>query len=222
MSTELPDPGSAGEPPTVTHLSESNASPREAEHAPAGRVGEYDLLDEIGRDGPFALCRAVQPRLHRTVLLKTPTADAVNVKELAALLAKEAEATARFDHPGILRVVESGIVDSRPFLALSFVDGETLAERVDRGPVPDRVAADWARQLAETLFAIHTGGWVHANLRPEYVHVGRDGQVRLSGFGTADRLDELHGYLPPERLPGGRGPDARATFTAWVGCSTRC
>lgn len=171
--------------------------------APLGWFGEFALQAEIGTDGPFTLYRARQPRLNRTVMLKLPTARHGIGENVPWFLRREAEVTSLLDHPAIPRVLESGELVGVPFLAFSAVDGVSLATHLRRGPVPPKQALLWLRQLSEAVFTAHRNQQiVHANLRPEYVFIQQDGQVRVTGFGTGDRPAEINGYLAPERMPG--------------------
>lgn len=171
--------------------------------AALGWFGEFALQVEIGVDGPFTLYRSRQPRLNRTVLLKLPTDRARIGENVPWFLRREAEVCTQLDHPAILRALESGEVAGVPYLAFAAVDGVSLATHLRRGPVDTKQALHWLRQLCEAVFTSHRGQQlIHANLRPEYVFIQQDGQVRLTGFGTGDRPAEITGYLAPERLPG--------------------
>ncbi|WP_254509244.1 serine/threonine protein kinase [Anatilimnocola floriformis] len=167
--------------------------------------GEFEILSEIGYDGPWLLRKARQTQLNRMVILKSPKleTDPAKMEALAAALHQEAETAAKLDHPGILPVVGSGEWEGVPYLALGSVDGETLADKLVRGPLDNRLAAEYARQLAETLFAVHQAGVRHGNLRPEDIFIGRDGRLRLTGFQAADILPRnLTSFTAPERRPG--------------------
>lgn len=151
---------------------------------PAGeRFGAFVLTGEPRRDGDVTRTDAWQVGLSRAVVVTRLAPDAA--PEAAAGLKREAAVAAKFAHPGVLPVVEAGEKDGQPYLVVVSPDGETLAERMARGKIPERVVARWAAQIVETLFHAHEAGVVHGNLRPEFIHLGLDGRVRISGFGSA-------------------------------------
>lgn len=179
--------------------------------------GDFELLQRVGRDGPFHLFRARQVSLDRLVTLKA-LPERTATLERAALLRRELDAGNRLDHPGILRIYEAGEAAGAPYLAMPPIDGTQLAERLKTSALPPRLAIDLARQLAEALSHAHERGVFHGSLRPEAVWVTRDGQARLTGFGCPIHFEELDtkavtasaGYLAPEQA-GGRGAVGRAT-----------
>ncbi|MFL5340952.1 MAG: serine/threonine-protein kinase [Gemmataceae bacterium] len=187
------------------------------------RFGDFELLQRVGRDGPFHLFRARQVSLDRKVTLKV-LPERLATLEGAAVLRRVAEAANRLDHPVVLRAYEVGEAAGTPYLALAPVEGELLAERLKAGPLRPRLAVDLARQLAEALLHAHERGLVHGALRPQVVWLARDGQVRLSGFGSPLRFEELNvedvagyaGYLAPEQA-GGRGSVGRAADVYGLG-----
>ena len=194
-----------------------------ARRKPDRRFGDFELLQRVGRDGPFHLFRARQVTLDRKVTLKV-LPERLATLELAALLRREAETANRLDQPAILRVYEVGEAAGARSLALAPVEGELLAERLKAGPLRPRLAVDLTRQLAEALAHVHERGLLHGALRPEVVWLTRDGQVRLSGFGCPLRFEEIDpvavadfaGYLAPEQA-GGRGSVGRATDVYGLG-----
>ena len=124
------------------------ATPSLAGHAVAG----YRIQEEIGRGGMGVVYKAVHPVLGRTVALKLLLGGDAGVTD--RLLA-EARSAARLDHPGIVPIFEVGSHDARPFLAMAFVAGETLAARALRGPLPCREAARIVRDVALAVQHAH-------------------------------------------------------------------
>src|SRR5262249_53989313 len=133
--------------------------------AGSGWPRHYELLGELGRGGMGVVYKARQVSLNRTVALKMLRWDAGDGAELARLRA-EAEAVARLQHPNVVQIFEVGEQDGRPFLALEYVDGGTLAERLAGQPQPPRPAARLAATLARAVHAAHEAGVVHRDLKP--------------------------------------------------------
>jgi serine/threonine protein kinase len=187
------------------------------------RFGDFELQKRIGRDGPFMIFSARQISLNRPVMLKI-LPERTATLERAALLRREAQAADKLDHPGVVRLYESGGAGGSSFLALAPVDGEQLSERLKKGAMPPRQALDLIRQLGEAIGHAHDRGVIHGSLRPEVVWITHDGQARLSGFGCPIQFEELDaeavvgcaGYLAPEQA-GMRGAVGRATDVYGLG-----
>src|SRR5262249_15323849 len=97
----------------------------------------------------------------------------------------EAEAAASLNHPNILSIHSIGQQDGSPYIVAELLEGETLRERLHRGPIPLRKAIDYAVQIAHGLAAAHDRGIVHRDLKPENVFVTKDGRVKILDFGLA-------------------------------------
>lgn len=169
------------------------------------RLGDYELLAVIARDGPVVLWAALQRSLDRFVTLKFLDGGALPLAEQARRLRREAAAAGRLGQIGTVPVFEVGAWEGLPFLSLPQLDGEPLSVRLHRGPLPTRVAADVLRQLAETLCDTHQRDVLHGNLAPIHVWIDADNRARLTGFGTDEPPDESlssAGYLAPERARG--------------------
>ena len=145
----------------------------------AGRYLLEGLVDTGGMGGVY---RARDERLHRPVAVKVVHGtDAA----LAHRLTREAMVLARLDHPNIVRVYDVGVVDGRTFIVTEFVDGTSLHELVQRGPMaPDRVAVIGAG-IARALEATHRAGIVHRDLKPANVLITDAGVPRLLDYGIA-------------------------------------
>jgi Tol biopolymer transport system component len=155
--------------------------------AAGARLGPYEVLSPLGAGGMGEVYRARDTRLDRTVALKVLPVDAAGASHLERLR-REARAVARLSHPHICTLHDVGEDGGRVFLVMECVDGETLARRLDRGPLPLDQALRCAIEIAEALDAAHRQGVVHRDLKPGNVMLTRDG-VKLLDFGLA-RLEE--------------------------------
>ena len=154
--------------------------------APGTRLGPYDVEAAIGSGGMGEVYRARDSRLHRHVAIKVlPAALATDVDRVARF-EREAQTLAALNHPHIAAIhgLEETGAGGRA-LVMELVDGETLAERLARGPLPTDEAIGIARQIAEALQAAHEQGIVHRDLKPANVKVRPDGTVKVLDFGLA-------------------------------------
>lgn len=179
-------------------------------------IGDYELLEEVGRGGMGVVFRARQLSLDREVAIKMILRGRLaSESDLKRFLA-EAAATARLVHSGIVPVYEAGDIDGRPFFSMQFIEGETLAERAARGPLPQREAARIISSVARAVQFAHEQGFVHRDLKPSNILLSRDGQVLITDFGLAKehgsdvdltRSGMLVGtpaYMSPEQAGGRR------------------
>src|SRR5262245_4169498 len=151
-----------------------------------GRVlGTYRVLSLLGRGGMGEVYRARDSRLGRDVALKVlPTKFTADAERLARF-ESEARMLAALNHPHIAAIFGLEDTDGIPALVLEFVDGETLADRLRRGPIAPREALPIARQIADALDAAHQKGIVHRDLKPANIKVTPDGVVKVLDFGLA-------------------------------------
>ncbi len=173
-------------------------------------LSRYQVLERIGGGGMGVVFKARDTQLNRTVALKfLPRRDALNPGSRAQLIA-EARAASRLDHPNIGVVYEIGEADDgRQFIAMAWYDGETLKERIRRGPVAETEAVAIALQLGDALAEAHRDGIIHRDVKPANVMITRSGGVKLVDFGIAQLISEddtAHsgaagtlGYMSPEQ-----------------------
>jgi eukaryotic-like serine/threonine-protein kinase len=129
--------------------------------------------------------KAKDTRLDRHVAIKVlPTAFAQDPDWLARF-EREAKAVAVLSHPNILSIFDFGAHDGRAFAVMELLDGETLRERLARGPLAVRKTTECAIQIARGLAAAHEKGLVHRDLKPENIFLLHDGQVKVLDFGLA-------------------------------------
>jgi len=133
--------------------------------------------------------RATDPKLRREVALKVlPEAFAEDAERLARF-EREAQVLAQLQHPNIASIYGLEEADGVRALVMELVEGEDLAERLKRGPLPVEEAVAVARQIAEALEAAHEKGIVHRDLKPANVKLTADGKVKVLDFGLAKALD---------------------------------
>lgn len=170
---------------------------------PAQReFGDYELLELIGRGGTGSVYRARQRSLDREVAIKLLAAGPWATSEFIAHFQQEARHAAVLQHPNIVTVFELGERDELLYYAMQLVDGESLAQRIERaGPLPARAAARLLRTLAEAVHYAHSLGILHLDLKPGNVLLDADGTPRIADFGLARRLD-ADGWLDNETISG--------------------
>jgi WD40 repeat protein len=139
---------------------------REAAPAPWPAVPGYEVLSELGRGGMGVVYLARHLRLNRRVALKMIAGGLHADPGQRARFQSEAQALARLQHPNIVQIFEVGDSDGRPFLALEFADGGSLAPRLDGTPFPPREAAQLVETLARAVHAAHQAGIIHRDLKP--------------------------------------------------------
>ncbi|MHB8328075.1 MAG: serine/threonine-protein kinase [Acidimicrobiales bacterium] len=170
--------------------------------------GRYRIERLLGQGGMADVYLAVDEAGGPAVAVKLVRS---NDPELARRLAQEAKAVARFDHPGLVRLLDAGVHDNQAFLVMELVEGPTLAARLRRGPLPPDRCAALGSALAEALAYVHGHGIVHRDVKPGNVLLGPKLQVRLADFGIAQLVDAssltLTGttlgtaaYMAPEQL----------------------
>jgi tetratricopeptide (TPR) repeat protein len=150
---------------------------------PAG-LGNFQLLEEIGRGGMAVVWKAWHPQLNRAVAIKTIRSDAAAGPDALARFRAEAQAVARLQHPNIVQIFEVGDHEGRPYLVLEYVDGGSLAQRLDGTPLPPADAANLVETLARAVDYAHRRGVVHRDLKPANVLVTGDGW-RATGQSSA-------------------------------------
>jgi tetratricopeptide (TPR) repeat protein len=180
-------------------------------------VPGYAILEELGRGGMGVVYKARQAALDRLVALKMLRDGALAGPEQLARFRAEALAVARLRHPHIVHIYDVGEQDGRPFLALEFVEGGSLAQKLGGTPLPARRAAELVTTLARAVQHAHGQGIVHRDLKPANVLLATDGTPKVTDFGLAKRLDggagltgsgQLLGtpsYMAPEQAEGGSG-----------------
>jgi Tol biopolymer transport system component len=197
-----PEPGPIGE----------GSSARAPEWTAGSAAPRYRMLDLVGTGGMGLVYRAEDTLLGRTVALKfLPPALTPNPRATARFL-NEARAASALDHPNICTIYEVGeTAEGQLYLAMAYYEGETLKQRLARGPLPVAEALDLALQVARGLAKAHRHEIVHGDVKPANLMLTSEGVVKVLDFGVARRLDQTlsgpllgtPGYMAPEQARAG-------------------
>jgi serine/threonine-protein kinase len=192
------------------------------------QLGDYLLTEEVGRGGMGIVYRARQESLGRSVAVKLILRGVLASGADQLRFRSEAESVAQIDHPGVVPIHEVGEHGGQLFFSMPFVEGETLAARLARGPLPDREAARVVRDVARAIESAHHKGVLHRDLKPANVLLDSEGRVHVTDFGLAKRFGASEtpsltvtgailgtpSYMAPEQAAGSRG-DVGPTADVW-------
>jgi serine/threonine protein kinase/Tol biopolymer transport system component len=151
-------------------------------------IGPYTLLAKVGEGGMGEVYRATDARLKRQVALKILPATFATDRERLARFQREAEVLASLNHPNIAVIHGLERSNGTTALVMELVEGESLAQRIARGPIPVDEALPIARQIAAALEVAHEQGVIHRDIKPANVQVRSDGTVKVLDFGLAKGL----------------------------------
>jgi serine/threonine protein kinase len=153
--------------------------------APGTILGQYEIRSPLGAGGMGEVYRAHDTRLDREVAIKVLPESLTSDPDRLRRFEQEARAAAALNHPNILAVYQMATHDGVSYMVTELLDGETLRERLRRGPIPLRKAIDYAGQIAHGLAAAHDKDIVHRDLKPENLFITKDGRVKILDFGLA-------------------------------------
>src|SRR5256884_6667848 len=181
-SAKANDPGQVDKPMRAATKSTSAAEL-------LGELGDYDLLEEVGRGGQGVVFRARQKSLNRTVALKVIGLGQWATKAHLKRFRLEAEAAASLDHPCIVPIYEVGEREGSCYFSMKFIDGGQLDEVTKRTPISTRNAAELIAKLARTVHYAHEHGILHRDIKPGNILVDTKGEPHLTDFGLARLLE---------------------------------
>jgi serine/threonine protein kinase len=153
-------------------------------------IGPYSVEAEIGRGGMGVVYRAIDTRLGRAVAIKALPEHLADDEERLARFEREARTLAALNHPNVAGIHGVEEHQGRRYLVLEYVDGETLAERLDRGTLAVDEALEVCGQIAAGVEAAHEAGIIHRDLKPGNVKLTPDGKVKVLDFGLAKEAEE--------------------------------
>jgi serine/threonine protein kinase len=153
---------------------------------PAGtRLGRYEIRSQLGAGAMGEVYRARDEKLNRDVAIKVLPAQLSQDEDRLRRFEQEAQAAGALNHPNILGVFDVGAHNGLTYLVAELLEGEELRERLNRGPLPQRKAIDFAQQIAAGLAAAHERGIIHRDLKPENLFVTTNDRVKILDFGLA-------------------------------------
>jgi len=183
--------GSFMEAPAVAHAADSLAG-AEQKLVPGQRVKHYEIVNLIGEGGMGEVYLAMDTILGRRVVLKVLPAFVSNNPDRLRRFTQEARAASRLSHPNVCVVHEIGETgDGRPFIAMEYIEGVTLRQRLKSQVLKLGDVLDIAIQVADGLVAAHEAGIVHRDIKPENIMIRPEGYVKILDFGLA-KLTERH------------------------------
>ncbi len=149
------------------------------------KLDGYEVLGLLGAGGMGEVYRARDPALKREVAIKVLPTFVSQDPDRLRRFEQEAQAAAALNHPNILAVYQFGTFEGAPYLVSELLEGGTLRQLLQRGPIPVRKAIDYGVQIAHGLAAAHEKGIVHRDLKPENLFVTKDGRIKILDFGLA-------------------------------------
>lgn len=184
-----------GETDVAKHGEASERRPRKEGAAarpslqPGTRLGDYELIEEIGSGGMGQVFKARQVALNRTVALKVVRPDRMASEEYRQRFRAEAEAVAHLDHVGIVPVYEIGQHQDVCYFSMQYVEGGSLDQSIAKGALPVRESAELVANVARAVDYAHQRGIIHRDLKPANVLVDSSGTPKITDFGLAKRLN---------------------------------
>ena len=164
----------------------------EPELRPGDRIERYEIVSLLGRGGMGEVYLAYDEKLDRKIGLKLLPDYLTTNQESLHRFQQEARAASALSHPNIITIHEIGEVDSRHYIAIEFVDGQTLRQRLKESSLTLAESLDIAIQICSALSAAHQAGIIHRDIKPENTMLRRDGYVKVLDFGLA-KLTEQRG-----------------------------
>ena len=185
--------------------------------SPGTRLGPYEVVAPLGAGGMGEVYRARDPRLGRDVAVKVVVSGAESDPERLRRFEDEARAAGALNHPNVLAVFDTGRHEGAPYVVFELLEGETLRQRLDRGPLSSRKVIEIGGQVCQGLAAAHGRGIVHRDLKPENLFLTRDGLVKILDFGLAKLTEDLdrgpvRGRHPHRHRAGGATGDPGRTW----------
>jgi len=167
--------------------------------------GGYELLGEIGRGGMGVVYRARQLAIKRVVALKLLLHGRFSDAAFVERFHLEAEAAAHLDHPNIVPIYEVGQHQGQPYYSMKLVEGQSLEQKLARGPMPPKKAAQLIATVAQAVAFAHTHGVLHRDIKPHNILLDVEGQPHLTDFGLAKLLDQESGLTLSSAVIGSPG-----------------
>src|SRR5437879_954694 len=154
------------------------------------RLGRYEIRSKIGEGGMGEVYLAQDTKLDRKVALKILPAEVASNRVRMERFIREAKSAAALIHPNISQIFEIGEHDGTHYIAMEFIDGQTLREKIHRERTELRKLLRFLQHAAEGLAKAHTAGIVHRDLKPDNIMITRDGHAKILDFGLAKLIEQ--------------------------------
>lgn len=191
------------------------------------RLGQYEIIEEIGKGGMATVYRAYQPNTDRFVAVKVIHKAIAADESAMERFQREAKLVTRLEHPHLLPVYDYDAHNETPYIVMRYLDGGTLKDVLDKGKLPLEEVAYMMRQIASALDYAHRQGVIHRDIKPSNIMIDQDGNAFLTDFGIA-RITQAGsegltqtgfavgtpGYMAPEQGLGMHNIDAHADIYA--------
>src|SRR5215510_7804760 len=164
------------------------------------RLNRYEIRSKLGSGGMGEVYLAHDAALDRSVALKILPADLAAKKDRMERFVQEAKAAAALNHPNIAHIYEIGEADGVNFIAMEFIDGETLREYIRRGRMDLGKLLRHLQHVADGLAKAHAAGIVHRDLKPDNIMITREGHVKILDFGLAKLIESRQASQATEGL----------------------
>jgi len=176
-------------------------------------ISHYKILEKLGEGGMGVVYKAEDTKLERPVALKFLSPSSLGTEEEMIRFIREAKAAAILDHPSICTVYEVDETEDQTFISMAYLDGQSLADRIESGPLDVDEAVNIALRVAEGLRHAHKRGIVHRDIKPANIMVTEDGQAKIMDFGLAKLVGRTRltgtgtimgtvDYMSPEQASG--------------------
>src|SRR5271169_4359443 len=167
---------------------------------PAGtKLGPYEVLSAIGAGGMGEVYKARDTRLDRTVAIKVLPTHLADRAELRERFEREAKTIASLNHPHICTLYDTGHQDDIDFLVMEYIEGETLAQRLQKGSLPIQQVLQYAIEISDALDKAHRTGITHRDLKPGNIMLTKSGS-KLLDFGLAKLKQDAAPAAPLSEL----------------------
>jgi serine/threonine-protein kinase len=168
------------------------------------RLAHYEITSHLGTGGMGEVYQATDSRLGRSVAIKFLPEAFTHDAERVGRFEREARVLASLSHPNIATIHGIDEANGRKFLVMELVAGETVADRLARGPIPLEDALPLAKQIADALEAAHDRGIVHRDLKPANIKITPEGQIKVLDFGLAKASETAQASGPSNQAQGSR------------------